>query len=158
MEFPDEVDTPIDVAAKERFQKYRGLKSFRTSAWDPYEDLPVEYSRIWEFEAFNSTGRAYKQQFADACDEITVAGQDGKEDEFGTSALYCTLYIKGVPPTVMETQARGVPFVLSSLLPCEQKVSVVQGNVARVKDYTEVIKSKQELWLHCGFRRFMARP
>merc|ERR1719238_1872070 len=58
----------------------------------------------------------------------------------------------------METQARGVPFVLSSLLPCEQKVSVVQGTVSRFREYTEVIKSKQELWLHCGFRRFMARP
>jgi len=157
LEFPDEVDTPLDVAAKTRFQKYRGLKSFRTSTWDPYEDLPVEYSRIWEFEAFASTGRAYKQQFFDDCDELPT-GQDGQEGETGTAGLYCTLFLKGVPPTVMETQARGVPFVLSSLFPCEQKVSVVQGTVTRVRDYAEVVKSKQELWLHCGFRRFMSRP
>lgn len=157
-EYPDEVDCPLDVPAKERFQKYRGLKSFRTSAWDPYEDLPVEYSRIWEFDAFASTGRAYKQKYFDDCDELVIPGKDGQEDETGTAALYVTLYLRGVPPTVMETQARGVPFVLSSLLQCEQKVSVLQGTIARHGDYTEVMKSKQEIWLHCGFRRFMSRP
>jgi len=149
MEFPDEVDTPLHVSARERFQKYRGLKSFRTSAWDAYEDLPVEYSRVWEFEAFNATVRQLRQQFLDECDEL----EDG-----GASMLFCAVYLKGVPPSVMEKQQNGVPFVLSSMFPHEQKVSVVHGTATRSKENTDIMKSKQEVFIHCGFRRFPARP
>ncbi|CBZ50937.1 hypothetical protein NCLIV_040120 [Neospora caninum Liverpool] len=54
LQFPDEVDTPLDVEARVRFQKYRGLKSFRTSYWNKDEDLPVEYARVVDFERFKA--------------------------------------------------------------------------------------------------------
>jgi pre-rRNA-processing protein TSR1 len=52
MDFPDEVDTPLDVEARKRFIKYRGIKSIKNCDWDPYENLPPSYSKIWRFQNY----------------------------------------------------------------------------------------------------------
>jgi pre-rRNA-processing protein TSR1 len=52
MDFPDEVDTPLDDEARKRFAKYRGIKSIKNCNWDPFENLPTEYSKIWRFQNF----------------------------------------------------------------------------------------------------------
>lgn len=49
--FPDEVDTPSDRSARQRFARFRALKSFRTSPWDPKESLPKDYARIFQVKA-----------------------------------------------------------------------------------------------------------
>jgi pre-rRNA-processing protein TSR1 len=56
-QFPDEMDTPSDVAARVRFARYRALLSFRASPWHPKENLPIDYSRIFQFENFAGTQR-----------------------------------------------------------------------------------------------------
>jgi hypothetical protein len=33
------------------------LKSFRTSPWDPYENLPIDYAKIFQFENYQGTKR-----------------------------------------------------------------------------------------------------
>ncbi|XP_018603702.2 pre-rRNA-processing protein TSR1 homolog [Scleropages formosus] len=143
--FPDEVDTPLDTPARTRFQRYRGLKSFRTSPWDPLENLPPDYARIFQFQNFERTRR---RVLADAADE----------EEGAMVGWYVTLHIMEVPPSVMESFQAGRPLVLVSLLPHEQKMSVMHMLVKRHPSNTEPIKSKEELVFHCGFRRFRASP
>ena len=60
--FPDEIDTPKEIAARTRFQRYRGMRSFRTSPWDPYENLPRDYARIFQFEDFKRTERGVRRR------------------------------------------------------------------------------------------------
>ncbi|XP_030008815.1 pre-rRNA-processing protein TSR1 homolog [Sphaeramia orbicularis] len=143
--FPDEVDTPLEMAARIRFQRYRGLKSFRSSPWDPMENLPLDYSRIFQFQSFERTRRR-------------VLTEAAAEDDGAMVGWFVTLHIIDVPPSVMESVQAGRPLVLVSLLPHEQKMSVMHLLVRRHPSNTEPIKSKEELVFHCGFRRFRASP
>lgn len=72
LEFPDEVDTPLDIPARERFARFRGLKSFRTSAWDPYENLPRDYARCFMFSDYKTMGRKLAERAAE--DGVEVGG------------------------------------------------------------------------------------
>ncbi|KAM9359767.1 pre-rRNA-processing protein TSR1 homolog [Symphorus nematophorus] len=143
--FPDEVDTPLDVAARIRFQRYRGLKSFRSSPWDPMENLPINYSRIFQFQSFERTRHR-------------ILAEAAAEEEGAMVGWYVTLHIINVPSSVMESVQSGRPLMLVSLLPHEQKMSVMHLLVRRHPSNTEPIKSKEELVFHCGFRRFRASP
>ncbi|XP_024132626.1 pre-rRNA-processing protein TSR1 homolog [Oryzias melastigma] len=143
--FPDEVDTPLDTPARIRFQRYRGLKSFRTSPWDPMENLPHDYSRIFQFQSFERTRRR-------------ILAEAAAEEEGALGGWYVTLHIINVPFSVMESVQSGKPLVVVSLLPHEQKMSVMHLLVQRHPSNTKPIKSKEELVFHCGFRRFRASP
>ncbi|XP_075226411.1 tsr1 ribosome assembly factor isoform X2 [Lycorma delicatula] len=145
--FPDEIDTPIDVAARERFQKYRGLKSFRTSLWDTKEDLPSDYARIFQFQNFNRT----KKRIIHSQEEI-----DGAQPGW-----YITVHVDNVPEELYNTKGEQ-PIVLYGMLPHEQKMSVLNMVLKRPNISTESapepIKSKEQLIFQCGYRRFKASP
>ncbi|KAK8648876.1 hypothetical protein V6N13_129618 [Hibiscus sabdariffa] len=152
-EFPDEVDTPLDVPARKRFAKYRGLKSFRTSSWDPKESLPPEYARIFAFDNF---ARTQKHVIAKAL----KVEQEGSDD-CAPVGSYARLYIKDVPLHVASklcATSRTAPVILCGLLQHESKMSVLHFSIKKVDSYDAPIKAKEELIFHVGFRQFVARP
>ena len=160
--FPDEIDTPLDVPAKLRFARYRGLKSFRTSPWDAKENLPFEYAKIFQFENFENTK---KRVFADLKKERKV--QDETRDDRVSVGTYVVLHIKDVPTHLYNEWCKEGPsknpLVIFNILPHEQKMCVLNFVIKRSKPDSsnmelDVIKSKEKLIFHVGFRRFTACP
>lgn len=146
LEFPDEVDTPMDTAARTRFQKYRGLQNFRSATWDAYEELPLSYSRIYEFQQFQAASKQFKKEFFETSEYVGGTGTTGK---------YVCLYITCPAPPA---QPESIPMVVSTLFPHERKVTVMHANMHRCGEDQAPIKSKDEVEMHCGFRRFVTGP
>ncbi|TDL26092.1 ribosome biogenesis protein tsr1 [Rickenella mellea] len=141
--FPDELDTPKDVPARTRFQRFRGLRSFRTSPWDPYENLPRDYARIFQFEDYRRSERSVRRRAEEA---------GGVEP--GTRV---TVILRNVPQEAA-SQGSKSPFVLFGLLQHEHKVTVLNFSVQRNTEYEEPVRSKDPLVLCVGPRRFLTNP
>jgi len=139
--FPDEVDTPQDVDARIRFQKYRGLKSFRTTPWDPKENLPLEYAKIWQLPNFKAVR---KYMLKHAPDGPVKAG------------TFVKISIENVPISVVESTRSSI--TVFSLLPHEQRMSVQHSSLQRHPQCDMVVKSKEEILMQIGFRRYTVRP
>ncbi|CAG8502809.1 9787_t:CDS:10 [Acaulospora morrowiae] len=145
LEFPDEVDTPLEIAARTRFQKYRGLESFRTSPWDPYENLPIDYARIYQFENYKRTKKRV----------VSLASVGGSKVKVGA---LITLHIANIPRELAETYDPSRPFVVFGLLEYEHKISVLNFVITPNSEYHDPVKSKDPLIMHYGFRRYKVSP
>jgi len=144
-QFPDEIDTPRDVPARTRFQKYRGLESFRTSPWDPKENLPYDYARIFQFQNFDRTKKRILKE-----NELPDAISPG---------TYVTIYIKNVDEELWKSYNSAQNYlILYGLLPHEHQMSVCNAVLKRVPGSEIPIKSKEKLIVQCGFRRFIVNP
>ncbi|XP_022919031.2 pre-rRNA-processing protein TSR1 homolog [Onthophagus taurus] len=143
--FPDEVDTPMDIAARKRFERYRGLESFRTSPWDPHENLPEDYSKIFKFKNFDQAKKTILSNV--------------KDREIKDIQKFVTIHVKNVPWDLWQSlEDLESPIILFGLLPHETNMSVVNVVLKRTGLYDEPIKSKERFIFQCGYRRFMVQP
>ncbi|KAF8647031.1 hypothetical protein AX16_006868 [Volvariella volvacea WC 439] len=139
--FPDEIDTPQDIPARIRFQRFRGMRSFRTSPWDPYENLPRDYARIFQFEDYKKSARIVL--------ELSLEG-----DSIVQPGTRVVLHLKDVPQEV----AHAGPIVLFGLLQHEHKMTALNFTVQRNTEYSESVRSKDPLILCIGPRRLRVNP
>jgi pre-rRNA-processing protein TSR1 len=152
--FPDEVDTPIEIAARVRFARYRGLKSLRTSLWDSKEQLPRAYARLFEFADIRATRKRVLAQAEKAATSNDIDAPAG---------THVILTLAQVPLEVAAhivevVEAGRMPVVASNMLRHENRRSVVHFGLQRVDgEDGGVVKSKDALEMHCGFARFAGR-
>ena len=143
--FPDEIDTPFGVLAKDRFQKYRGLQSFKHTPWDPKENLPSDFARIYTFQNIERI----KQSSLALGPSIWAVGQPG---------TYAEVELVDVPVRYCNDLTVDKPLIVHSLLQHEQKFSVCNFYLKRHPTSDSEIKSKDNLIFWTPLRTFSARP
>nr|CCC91905.1 conserved hypothetical protein [Trypanosoma congolense IL3000] len=140
---PDMVNTPLNLPARQRFIKYRGLKSFQTGKWDVSENLPPHYAYIYKVQGITRIREAALSK----CAEGPVG-----TDQF----VYITLV--GVPGKVWNGAIESGYLIASGQLEHEQKWSVLHFRIQRSSECEEPIKSKTPMFAHVGFRKFYVSP
>ena len=146
LEFPDEIELHPGVLARDRLAKYRGLKSLRTSPWLEDEDRahqPEDWERLLRIPN-------YQASRVGAAREALVGGV--------APGTRVHVYIRGIPVTAQKSYNPGQPVTLFSLLRHEQKRTVVNFLINLSSDMPTSIKSKEELIIQCGPRRFVVNP
>ena len=146
LEFPDEIELHPNVLARERLARYRGLKSLRTSHWETSEDQahePEEWNRLLQVPDYK---RAKKQVESDS---LVGGVHPGKRVH---------VHLRNVPLVHRQSYNPTQPLALYSLLRHEQKRTVVNYSITLSSDHPNPLKSKDELILQCGSRRFYINP
>lgn len=184
-EFPDEVQVEEDEKARDRFARYRSLKSFRKSPWDPKENLPDSYATIYNIKSFKTTQRSVMGEMNDMAKAAQSCGtfwggvpkmqgengdtkmeNDDEDDDIlegcVPSGCYITITLEGVAQK--DYDGLGADSVLSAvtLLPHENKVSVLHMGLSHGTNCDVSpdvpVKSKDILTFRCGWRTWTGRP
>ncbi|MDI1492770.1 MAG: ribosome biogenesis protein tsr1 [Ramalina farinacea] len=146
LEYPDEIELHPNVLARERLAKYRGLKSLRTSPWDTTEDRPHEpedWNRLLPVPD-------YRRACHQVENEALIGGVDA-----GTRVH---IHLRSVPLSLRQLHNPTKPLALSSLLRHEHKHSVINVSITLSSSHPVPLRSKDELLLQVGPRRFLIHP
>ena len=187
LEFPDEAAVEEEGNARDRYARYRSLKSFRNSRWDPKENLPETYGAVYHFANFKATQKDVMLEMKETRDLVMNRAfgvgkgggkrkdgdvemkQDSEDEEEEAivracvpSGSYVTITLEGVPASAYSKLSPDAILTAVSLLPHENKISVLHmamSQTSKCDNDDEVpVKSKDVLTFRCGWRTWQARP
>jgi pre-rRNA-processing protein TSR1 len=148
LEFPDEIELHPNVLAHERLARYRGLKSLRSSRWNEKEDRPHEpedWRRLLRIPD-------YRASRIRSAREALIGG-------VAPGTRVSVHLAKGVlPEAVRAAYSPSKPVTLFSLFRHENKQTVVNFLINLSAEEPRSIKSKEEIIVQCGPRRFVVNP
>lgn len=163
--WPDEVDTPPpSVPARHRFGRYRGLASWRTSAWDPADGAPPEFARVFAFE---NARRAGKRAAGLAAEPPAASAPVGSRVEVVLAAVPAAAAVAvAARVSAFASGARlpgapapPPPLTAFALLQHEGRLSVVHWAVKAAPSWAgPPLPGKADLLFVAGARAFRARP
>ncbi|EGR34439.1 ribosome biogenesis protein, putative [Ichthyophthirius multifiliis] len=141
LEFEDEVEYNTQLQIRDRYEKYQGMKSFKNSEWDEFENLPDPYEKIYTFKNYI---RTKKNAYINA-----------EENAFAYGGFYIKIYVKGFPINKLIEHPKEKPLILSTVLKHERKMTVVHLKIRRNNEYEgqNQILSKKNYLINFGFRK-----
>jgi pre-rRNA-processing protein TSR1 len=143
LEFPDELQYGQDEILRQRLIKYRALKSFRKSPWNPNENLPPHYAKLFEFPAFARTS------------EAAIAEQ--LEGEIPPGSFVTIVLVTANETEAFQRIPEGRFISLFGLFRHETRFTVL--NCTFKNELDEPLRSKKDdLLMVCGFRHLYVRP
>lgn len=158
LQFPDEVqvDDEGGVTARDRLARYRSLKNFRKSHWDPKENLPDSYAAVFHFANFKATQKDVMQDMVEITELVAqkkgigaTTGSQKKDDasmlddddydsedealvqSCVTPGTYVTITLEGVPESAYSRLSTSSLVSAVSILPHENKVSVLHMSLSQ---------------------------
>jgi len=102
--------------------------------------LPAEYEKNFTFADFNKSKK--------------LALEKTQKEAVVYNGFYVKIFVVGFPADKLANRDQDKPIVVSSLLPHERKISVLNLQVKS----SNVVNSKETLEIHLGFRIFSAQP
>uniref|UniRef100_A0A7S1BMZ9 Ribosome biogenesis protein BMS1/TSR1 C-terminal domain-containing protein n=2 Tax=Corethron hystrix TaxID=216773 RepID=A0A7S1BMZ9_9STRA len=185
--FPDEIELREKELGRERMARYRSLTNYQTSRWDPKENLPEDYARVWHVGRYRKLrlrvaeeqrwlarrlAERRAEEAKDAADDERMEDtSEDSDDEILSGCVpagaYVTLVLADVSAAAYAAfaSARGPASLLLALplLPHENKLGVIHLDVNVVAHddaapHLPPIKSKDALTFVAGHRTWRARP